>query len=85
MCWSRMTAQRITDVTATHTRVDVEANYFTRGLHEMWSLLRHQIREDRTVCTDGCRQTADFTSAGSFGIICMIKGVLSSWANRGQS
>ena len=34
------------------------------------SLLRHQIREERTVCTDGCRQTAEFTSAGSFGITC---------------
>ena len=36
------------------------------------SLLQHQIREERTVCTGGCRQTAEFTSVGSFGFICTV-------------
>ena len=52
--------------------------YFTEALMGLRSLLRHQIREDRAVWTDGCRQATEFTSAKSFGVICILdqKGLI---------
>ena len=65
-------AQRITDVIATRTRLDLEANHFTAAFFGLRSLLRHQIRADRTVSTGGCRQATKFTSAESCGFICTL-------------
>ena len=76
-------AQRITDVIVTRTRLDLEANNFNTAFSAnvatqasrcalLRSLFRHQIRQKRTVCTDECSQTAEFTSAGSLGTTCTL-------------